>query len=154
MLTILCMDYVSNYPLSTTERNFMLTFFFFYRMGIHDRTTVTMTRTATGKSRVLSDDDPHVTIRMGPDRNTCQLHGHLYIHMAEKQEVVNGVMRKSKVATRLMTEHERNYVDGKPRHLWIWGPYNKESVAWPRSQTVLPKPPFVKKPGRGQNRGR
>ncbi|KAI0973690.1 hypothetical protein F4678DRAFT_407714, partial [Xylaria arbuscula] len=105
--------------------------FAFVMMGVHAKSTVSKTAT----TREMADDDPHVTIRMGPDLDTCKLHGHLYIHMDGP-------------ATRLMTEDERNFFGGQPRHLWIWGPYSRECAAWPRSHITLPEAPFEKKPGR------
>ncbi|KAI1346495.1 hypothetical protein F5Y01DRAFT_319704 [Xylaria sp. FL0043] len=115
-------------------------------MGVHTQSTVMATRNGFMTARQMADDDPHITIRMGPDSNTCQLHGHLYIHM-EGPTPADGE-DDQRIATRLMTEDERNYVGGKPRHLWIWGPYGRESMFYPRSGITLPKPPFVRKPGR------
>ncbi|KAI0471383.1 hypothetical protein F4859DRAFT_515598 [Xylaria cf. heliscus] len=122
--------------------------FVWVMMGTHSQTTVSMTRDPYGKIREMADDDEHLTVRMGPDRNTCKLHGHLYVHTEKRDVMDKGVKRTVKEIKRLMTEAERNYVGGRPRHFWIWGPYSRECPAWPRSQTKLPIPPFVRKPGR------
>ncbi|KAI0439800.1 hypothetical protein F4803DRAFT_553671 [Xylaria telfairii] len=122
--------------------------FVWVMMGTHSQTTVSVTRGMFGKARQMADDDDHLTVRMGPDRNTCKLHGHLYVLTKQRQVLVGGAPKDVKEVQRLMTEDERNYIGGKPRQLWIWGPYSREGPSWPRSKTKLPEPPFVRKPGR------
>ncbi|KAI0154543.1 kinase-like domain-containing protein [Xylariaceae sp. FL1272] len=124
--------------------------------GVHFQTTVGRTNTRTNPARnpaidnltpedqyteglrIMAQDDPHLTVRFGPDKDTCTLHGHLYVHMTPKEIGPNNFVPVP--SGRLMTEAERTYVGGRPRHLWIWGPYNRECPAWPRSKIVLPKP--------------
>ncbi|GAW17722.1 hypothetical protein ANO14919_071880 [Xylariales sp. No.14919] len=117
-------------------------------MGSHAQSTISTIRTELGKVREMADDDPHATVRMGPDAKTCKLHGHLYLHLVGPTPKSSDPKDDTRVPDRLMTEEERNYVGGQPRHLWIWGPYSRESPAWPRSTITLPEPPFVRKPGR------
>ncbi|KAI0409246.1 hypothetical protein F4802DRAFT_593527 [Xylaria palmicola] len=112
--------------------------FVWITMGIHNKSTVLKTIEADGVSRIMADDDPHVTIRMGPSATTIALSGHLYVH-----QEVRGVQ---KVATRLMTEDERSVINGRPVQMWVWGDFNS---VWERRGPVLPVPPFPKKPGRG-----
>ncbi|KAI1264432.1 hypothetical protein F5Y18DRAFT_428057 [Xylariaceae sp. FL1019] len=128
-------------------------------MGVHYQSTVGRTKTRTPRDRytedqstedqdaedqytqglrIMSQDDPHLTVRFGPDKDRCTLHGHLYVHVAPKKIGPNKYIT---VPTgRLMTEAERTFVGGRPRHLWIWGPYNRPCPAWPRSKIQLPKP--------------
>ncbi|KAI1331525.1 hypothetical protein F5Y16DRAFT_395405 [Xylariaceae sp. FL0255] len=110
-------------------------------MGTHKQTTVTSSYDPIEFKmlRVMADDDRHVTVRMGPDRESCTLHGHLYIQTQEAD---------GSPTMRLMTEDERSYVGGRPRHLWVWGPYSNECGPWRRSKIVYPSPPFQLKPGR------
>ncbi|KAI0190628.1 hypothetical protein EV127DRAFT_511515 [Xylaria flabelliformis] len=122
--------------------------FVWVMMGTHNRTTVSITRGTFGKTRKMSDDDDHITVRMGPDKDTCKLHGHLYVVVEEKEIIVKGASQTVEEVKRLMTPNERNYVGGQPRHLWIWGPYSRECPSWPRSKTKLPETPFTRKPGR------
>ncbi|KAI0154548.1 kinase-like domain-containing protein [Xylariaceae sp. FL1272] len=122
-------------------------------MGVHNTTTVQKTKvqvqdgnTVKEKTlRTMAQDDDHVTVRFGPSIDKCTVHGHLYIHMVDKR-IGNQTAR---VATgRLMTEDERSYVGGRPRHLWIYGKYRPKCPAWPRANFVLPEPPFTKKKDR------
>lgn len=95
--------------------------------------------------REMADDDYHVTVRMGVDEDTCNLHGHLYLNRKIQmvRDKMTGDMVGREYSTRLATDDERTYVGGRPRHLWIWGYYNPD---WPREGPRLPDPPFRKKP--------
>ncbi|KAI0475549.1 hypothetical protein GGR56DRAFT_518224 [Xylariaceae sp. FL0804] len=112
-------------------------------MGNHNRTR-TKTYTRTEVFTEYSDDDYHVTVRFGKDENTCNISGHIYIY-TERRKLEGKPVRYTYEPIRVMEEHERSYVGGRPCHYWIWGPYDRRL---PRNGPVLPRPPFVKKEGR------
>lgn len=115
-------------------------------MGVHNQSTTRKTfKMESGKVvREMADDDYHVTVRMGIDANTCNLHGHLYLNRKKTliEDPITGNMVERRYSTRLATEEERTYIGGKPRHLWIWGYYDDD---WPRKGGRLPDAPFRKK---------
>ncbi|KAK5634290.1 hypothetical protein RRF57_010004 [Xylaria bambusicola] len=94
---------------------------------------------AEGKEKmtvVKSDDDSHITLRMGTSSNVTNLHGHFYL-------IYEGNNCKN-VAIRMMHEDERGIKGGKNPQLWVWGPYPDH---YKRSPIKYPKSPFEIKPG-------
>lgn len=85
---------------------------------------------------IKSDDDNHITVRLGTGPNVFNLHGHFYL-------IHEGNSLKNR-AVRMMEEHERSIVGGRNPQLLVWGDYPKGS----RSSTIkFPKPPFEIKAG-------
>ncbi|KAI0474832.1 hypothetical protein F4859DRAFT_514677 [Xylaria cf. heliscus] len=85
---------------------------------------------------VKTDDDNHITLRMGISKHVFNLHGHFYL-------VYEGDSVKNR-ALRMMKEHERGVVGGTNPQLWAWGTY---PPGYGRSMVKFPKIPFEIKPG-------
>ncbi|KAI0386331.1 hypothetical protein F5Y04DRAFT_275939 [Hypomontagnella monticulosa] len=109
----------------------------------HDVSTVRK----TAKGRKFSDDDHHVTVRMGVNPNICNLHGHLYLLSEDRTPHIKDERRKVMVPIRMMTEEERGIVGGKNPHLWVWGPYPDPSPQYPGAPFEYPRSPYQIKPG-------
>ncbi|KAK6951628.1 hypothetical protein Daesc_006150 [Daldinia eschscholtzii] len=88
-----------------------------------------------GRRKTLRDDY-HVTVRMGSDKKTCNLHGHIYL-VCEGHDLRRPIVRA-------MRNDERGIVGGSSPQLLVWGPYES---SWPRARTSLPQPPYQVKPG-------
>ncbi|KAI1463357.1 uncharacterized protein F4812DRAFT_468688 [Daldinia caldariorum] len=85
--------------------------------------------------RQIDKDDYHVTVRMGSNSRTCNIHGHIYL-ICEGNDMRRNIVRAMKTS-------ERGIVGGTSPQLLVWGPYDP---SWPRAKTPLPEPPYkVKK---------
>ncbi|OTA55684.1 hypothetical protein K449DRAFT_438613 [Hypoxylon sp. EC38] len=135
--------------LTATERivkeqasRFGMSYAWIMKMG-HDFSTVGM----SAEGRKLSDDDHHITVRMGVARDTCNLHGHLYVIYEDITPHIMDPKYKDLVPIRMMTERERSVVGGKNPQLWVWGWYPPPSSKYPPAPYGYPKTPFEIKPG-------
>ncbi|KAI1125302.1 hypothetical protein F5Y10DRAFT_268235 [Nemania abortiva] len=98
----------------------------------HGQSTVGRTRAG----RVMSDDDNHITLRMGLTRDTCNIHGHFYLIYEGNDP--------TKRAIRMMSDSERSIVGGKNPQLWVMGSYPKHLQ---RTDIKFPETPFEIIPG-------
>ncbi|KAJ8132666.1 hypothetical protein O1611_g958 [Lasiodiplodia mahajangana] len=94
----------------------------------------TVGRTKAG--RIMSDDDNHITLRMGLTEDICNLHGHFYLIYEDNDP--------QKKAIRMMREDERSIVGGKNPQLWVMGAYPKQ---FQKAEIKYPTTPFEIVPG-------
>ncbi|KAJ2996250.1 hypothetical protein NUW58_g1033 [Xylaria curta] len=90
----------------------------------------------TKDGRIMSDDDNHITLRMGSTAGICNIHGHFYM-IYEGNDV-----RKRPI--RMMEIDERSIIGGYNPQLWAMGPYPSHLQ---RTDIKYPETPFEIKPG-------
>ncbi|KAI0390594.1 hypothetical protein F5Y17DRAFT_461608 [Xylariaceae sp. FL0594] len=88
--------------------------------------------------RKRSDDDWHVTLRLGTRPDWCVLHGHFYIVYDDNDDPAKST------AVRMMLQDERGIVDGKNPQMYTWGPL---PAGYDASEVKFPTPPFKVIPG-------
>ncbi|OTA87748.1 hypothetical protein M434DRAFT_35186 [Hypoxylon sp. CO27-5] len=98
----------------------------------------------TTKGRKLSDDDHHITVRMGVAPQICNLHGHLYVTYEDLTPHITDEDYKTLLPIRMMTEQERGVIGGKNPQLYVWGPYSR---SYGRAPFDYPRTPFEIKRG-------
>ena len=128
------MDRVSLFPLS---RNSIVLFGLSYYDSKEGHGLSTLRKTRTG-DRISSDDDWHITLRMGTAADWCNLHGHFYLVYEDNNKP------KESIALRMMEDEERGLVGGKNPQLWTYGKLPRGYVA---TNVKYPKAPYEIVPG-------